>query len=312
MHDILSSKYLGRNINRKLLDRKFDLLYAPAVSASLAFLETDIPMIYHSDAMFRLAQNYYRDYSDLSASNSSAGELLKQRSLEKSKRVVFASSWAKRSAIIDYGICAEKIEVIPFVPNIKTIPSSSEINYKKSDTLRLLFVSADWECKGGRKVIEIYSILRRWYPNCHFRLVGGIPDEQVEDPNIEVLGFINKNNATELARLISIYLDSDFLILPTKAEVAGVVFAEASAPGVPCLTYDTGGTAEYVVKDVNGFIFPPLSDERAFADAIASVYDDPMRCQALRESTRKKYENEFSQEQWLDRFERMLNHAGIV
>lgn len=45
----------------------------------------------------------------------------------------------------------------------------------------------------------------------------------------------------------------NFLLLPTIAECAGIVFAEASGYGIPSITYDTGGVGTYVIDGINGF-----------------------------------------------------------
>jgi glycosyltransferase involved in cell wall biosynthesis len=311
MHMLFYSRALGWATRMKLRNRKFDVLYLPAGSASLAFLKTDISIVYHSDTTFRLVHGYYREYSRLSKRNANSGEILEQRSLHKSTRIILTSDWAKRSAVEDYGVKPEKIEVIPFVPNIESIPPISEIHFGKTDSLNLLFVGADWKRKGGSKAIAIYRLLKTRYGNCRLRLVGGTPDETIDDPGIEYLGFINKNDPVALARLCSLYLDSDFFLLPTSAESSAVVYTEASAFGVPILTFDTGGVANYVEDNVNGFRFPPGTQPSVFAEVITTIYENPARFESLRRSTRQKYENEFSSTTWLARFAKMLAEMGI-
>lgn len=312
MHAVSYSKYLCRNVMRQLKEERFDLLYAPAGSGSIAFLETDTPIIYHSDSTFRLAHDYNRDFSNLSKHNLEGGELLERLALKKATKIILASSWAKRSAIDDYEIESGKIATIPFVPNLEKVPCDTEIRYEKSESLNLLFVGTNWRRKGGPTVLRIYRILKQRYPHCRLTIVGDSPDSRTDNPDINICGFLDKKDPVQRQRLYSIYLGTDFFILPTQFDAAGIVFCEASSFGVPCLTFDTGGTGEYVENKINGFTFPPGAAESEFADAIASVYDDPIRFKSLRESTRRKYEKEFTRDRWLDRFGQLLEGAEIV
>jgi glycosyltransferase involved in cell wall biosynthesis len=61
--------------------------------------------------------------------------------------------------------------------------------------------------------------------------------------------------------------------LPTKAEASAIVFCEATAFGVPIVTYDTGGTAEYVKKGINGLCLHRDSGAADFASAIRTLLD---------------------------------------
>lgn len=310
-HAVSLSKRIGRTLSRKLRDRHYDLLFASAASSSLAFLETDIPIIYLSDTTFHLVNDYYGKYSNLSNRNVEDGELIERRALEKATRVILSSGWARESAIHDYGINPAKIHVIPFAPNIERIPAASEVRYGKSDSLNLLFVGIDWKRKGGSTAIKIHELLKERYPQCRLRLVGGMPDEEISDPRIEPYGFLDKNDRESLEKLCSLYLDTDFLVHPTQAEAAGIVFAESAAFGVPSLTYKTGGVADYVQNDVNGFIFPAGTSEAAFVEAISAVYDDPLKYEALRKSTRQMFEQNFSRGRWVERFDAICDSLKL-
>ncbi|WP_270350498.1 glycosyltransferase [Ligilactobacillus salivarius] len=55
------------------------------------------------------------------------------------------------------------------------------------------------------------------------------------------------------------------MLLPTRAECAGIVFNEASAFGVPSLSVDTGGVADYVKNNINGYRMPLSANGEDFA-----------------------------------------------
>jgi len=63
---------------------------------------------------------------------------------------------------------------------------------------------------------------------------------------VEVFGFINKDSESGEQKLIELFKSADFLVLSTRAEAARIVFSEASALGLPSVTYATGSATDHV------------------------------------------------------------------
>ena len=84
-----------------------------------------------------------------------------------------------------------------------------------------------------------------------------------------------------MQRLIQLFRGADFLILPTKAEAAGIVFSEASAYGLPSVTYATGGVTDYVRSGVNGVCIDPGGTAADFAAEIQRMLESPARIRGL-------------------------------
>ena len=59
--------------------------------------------------------------------------------------------------------------------------------------------------------------------------------------------------------------------MPTKAECAGMAFAEARAYGIPSFTFNTGGVLNYVINGLNGYTLPLGSFEEEFEKIIKEV-----------------------------------------
>ena len=91
-----------------------------------------------------------------------------------------------------------------------------------------------------------------------------------ELPFVRWLGFLSRD---ELARL---YASADLCVLPSHTETCGLVALEAMASGIPVIAADAGGLRESVRHGVNGLLVPPF-DARGFAEAIASLVNDPSR-----------------------------------
>ena len=58
------------------------------------------------------------------------------------------------------------------------------------------------------------------------------------------------------------------MLLPTKAECAGIAFCEASAYGLPVFTYETGGIPNYIQNGVNGYMLSIGSNGEDFGRKI--------------------------------------------
>jgi len=70
------------------------------------------------------------------------------------------------------------------------------------------------------------------------------------------------------------YRTSDIFILPSRAECSAIVLAEAAAFGLPVLTCDTGGLADYVSNGANGFRLPVEDDGTLFAEKAKAILAD--------------------------------------
>jgi glycosyltransferase involved in cell wall biosynthesis len=68
-----------------------------------------------------------------------------------------------------------------------------------------------------------------------------------------------------------------------------MVFAEANAFGVPCITRRVGGIPSIIRDDVNGRMFNPDSPARQYAQYVAGVFADRARYRELAHTSRVEY-----------------------
>jgi glycosyltransferase involved in cell wall biosynthesis len=137
-------------------------------------------------------------------------------------------------------------------------------------------------------------------------IIGCRPPVTVNDKNIVVIPFINKNIREEADRLYKILHQTDFLLLPTRAECAGVVFCEASAFGIPSITTDTGGVSTYVENGINGFVLPISAGAGAYTDKILDLYNNDDTYRQLCISSRNKFETALNWDAWGKSFESVV------
>jgi glycosyltransferase involved in cell wall biosynthesis len=298
-HSLFWARHHARHFQRQLAGRRFDVIFAPVASSIIPFLETDIPVITLSDATFAAMEGYYEDYSDLLASSRRAGHTLERLTLGRSARAVYPSPWAAESAVRDYGIARDRVAVYPFGANLDVPPTREEaLERHRGEECRLLFLGRDWERKGGGIALEALGELEQLGYATTLTVVGCRPPEGVSHPRMEVVPFVDKNDPAGRLRFRQILLSTDFLILPTRAECYGYVFAEASAFGVFSFTTDTGGVPGAVADGENGRLLAPSTGGAEWARAIAEQFSDEHRYRQGKIRARDAFEERLNWDAW--------------
>ena len=273
---------------------KADAIFCPAKSSSIAYTNLNIPIIYLTDATFSQMIDYYEHLTNLSKLTVYEGERIEQRAIDKSSFVICASSWTQESIIKEYKKSKRKTKVIPFGANIDEIVSTEKIE----NQIKLLFCGIDWNRKGGTVAVETVKELQSRNINAHLYIVGCKSPQEYTEFFIHSIGFLDKNKENEREQLKKIYSNMNFLLLPTVAECAGIVFAEASGYGIPSITYDTGGVGTYVIDGVNGFKLPKGSSYLEFADCIERCIKERNLYERLCSEARKYYASSLNWETW--------------
>jgi glycosyltransferase involved in cell wall biosynthesis len=297
------AKYFSKQLQKDLKKRPVDVLFVSASSQLIAYLETDIPIIYMTDATFQQLEGYYPYFSNLARYNIRQGIELDKKAFQHSAHCMLASEWNKNSAIQDYGINAEKISVVPCGANMDRVPAAEELRSNQTGKCNLLFLGVEWERKGGEIALETFRLLKQKGVDPHLYIIGCVPPHDLtQEKKITVIPFLDKNKKEDFQQLHAIFLETDILLLPTRAECAGVVFSEASAYGIPSITTDTGGVGTYIKNGVNGFALPPQASAVAYAEKISQLFADKQSFQNLKLSSRKYYEKNLNWDLWGKRF----------
>lgn len=263
-----------------------------------AYLETDLPTIFWTDATFASMLGYYDSFSRLAPVSLRAGHEVERQALSRCSLAVYSSHWAARSAEVDYGAPTERLIILPFGANLDPMPTPDEvrasIETKSSPNghavCELSCVAVDWKRKGVDLAVGVALELTRLGIPSRLRIVGCHPPAGTTLPaNVELVGFLDKNLAAEQARLQGIYRTSHFFLLPTRAEAFGVVLSESCSSGVPCLTTEAGGLPDVIHNGVNGQRFALEAPAEAYAAWIAAMWRDPQRYRELAATTLEDY-----------------------
>lgn len=291
----IGSKLFYKKINKNL--DNYDIIVAFFCGDYLYRIKTKRPIIYVSDTTFPAMIDYYKPWTNLFKWNINAGNRIEQKSLENANQLIFCSDWAAMSAKQDLGQ-DKKINVLELGANIDEKDLSLETK-KISTPINLIFFGVDWERKGGEIAVECLNWLNNNNIPTILHIIGIKNLPQIHKDNNKIInhGFLDKNNKDDYNKIINVLNKGHFLILPTKAECAGIVFSEASAFGLPSLTYKTGGTTNYVINNKNGYTLDLNKDGNEFGKVIKKIIDNK-EYNKLSENTVKIYKEKLNWNKW--------------
>lgn len=271
-HSRISGLIKSKSIKKDL--SQYDLIFIPGQVDIVASIKTKTPIMYMTDGTIPLMIDYY--WFGFTKRSIKEAKKVELKALHNSKYNIFSSNWAKSSAEKDYNINSSKLFMIPFGANIDEKDISYSNRNVSSKKITLLFSGVNWERKGGNIAVDTVKELRKNGYDAKLLICGMKQlDKDIADlPYVENLGFLNKEDPTQYKRYIDAFSKADFFILPTKAECSAIVFNEASSFGLPSLTYDTGGLAEYVYDGINGYRLPIDATEQDFSSKIIDIINN--------------------------------------
>ena len=306
-HSIFLSKGYAKYFNNKLQGKEFDFIIAPAASCELAFIETGIPIIYVTDGTFAGCINYHDVLMNLSKKSILEGNLIEQKAISKSSRVIVSSQWAADSVISDYKYDRIKLKTISFGANFEKLPVAGEINFSLPEKWHLLFVGVYWESKGGEIAYNCFKQLIDKGYNVELTILGCLVPEQFHHHQIKMIPFIDKNASDGFDKLYTVFKMQHFLILPTRFDCTPIVINEASAFGIPGLVANTGGVAGHLKNEINGFLIDYNDNGTGYTEIIEKFIHAPNQYLTLRKSTREYYDTNLNWNNWKDNLEIILN-----
>lgn len=307
-HYIPIAKGYAKSVDMDLV-RQCDYLFFPFAGQIYSFMNTNVPFIYFSDATLHLMVGYY--WKNLSDKSIMMAESLEEKACKNAFVNIRSSNWALESTINDCHSSQEKCFVLELGANIdkKDIVPVEPYN---GGQFNVLFSGVDWERKGGDIAVETVRILRDMGIDAHL-IVAGPQSIPIKNSGqfVEFVGFLDKNNEGDYKRYVELYRRSHIFLLPTKAECSAIVFCEAAAFGLPCYTYNTGGTTNYAINDYNGYAFPLNANAINFADKIINDIQAG-RLPIYHENAFRLSQEKLSWEAWAKGFSRIMTQVDTA
>lgn len=284
---------------RKIRAVSPDVVFAPAGSTFAWSVPDGVPLVYASDATFRLVENYHPNYRKLSHAAREIAERLERDTIARADLVLYPSEWAAESAVRDYGADRARVHVIPWGANLEEAPDrASVLGCRKPGPCRLLFIGAKWEEKGADIAVETLAELRDRGVEAELAICGCTPPSPVTQDGLTIIPYLDKNDREQRTRLDQLYRDADFFLLPTRADCYGIVFCEAAAHGVPSIAPATGGVPCAIRDGETGIVMPPDARKADYATVIAETFANPGRLARLRQSSRDAFEARLNWRAW--------------
>lgn len=298
-HNLLASRALGREFARRLKHGDYDIIYAPLASTEIAYLETNLPIVYLTDMTFASGKSYYNSFSNLLPFTDREGATIEKKATTRATAIVAPSDWVTKSFHADYGYDASRLHVVSYGANLEDPPMRDvALAQRDVSACRLLLLGVSWERKGGPLALETLKMLLASGVKAELLICGCKPPAGVSHPAMRVLPFLRKDNPAEALELRNLLLTSTFLIVPSEAEAWGFVFGEASACGLPSVTRDTGGISSVVRDGVNGLLLSEDAGPAEYAVRIREVLDNPERYREMCISSRNEYETRLNWDSW--------------
>lgn len=278
-------------IETALAPLQCDVVFSPG-TVPLAYLRTDRPIVFWTDATFAGMVDFYPAFSNLCRETLRNGNDMEQKALSRSRLAIYSSEWAANSALRNYDVDPKKIKVVPFGANIECRRNMKDIHRliseKNMDVCRLLFVGVDWHRKGGDMALEVAARLNRKGLPTELHVVGCQPP--IAPPDfVQLHGFVSKRTEAGRKKLDELFSSAHFLIVPSRAECAAVAFAEASSFGLPSLATAVGGIPTVIRDDHNGHTFSLTSDAEEYCEYIVKIMSRRGNYENLAISSFKEY-----------------------
>ncbi|MBO2009529.1 glycosyltransferase family 4 protein [Hymenobacter negativus] len=314
---VFISRWYARIFGRKLAKQHFDLLVAPASFTEIAYLRTDVPVVYIEDSTLNQLIDFYPGLSQLLPVSKKELNYIEKRALNMASLVCYSSDWAAQSAREDYGTPVDKIVVIPFGSNYPDPPTREQAQHytpAPDGSCRLFLLGGEWGRKGGAIAYDTMLALQKRGIPATLTVVGCRPPdpENYTNPGFRTIPFLNMGVPADRDQLHELFSTADFFLLPSRAECAAIAFCDANSFGLPVFTTDVGGIASFVQPGVNGYMLPLAATGEDFATQMQKILADPALYQHLRKQSRAQYEALLNWDHWASSLWQALEEKNLL
>ena len=274
---IQRARIIGADITQQIatLQRPLDVLFGICISTPLYGIETNLPIVYCSDATARLIMRTYSGKRRTAGKNR-AHEELEQSALSRVDAAIFPSNYALESAVDDYGLPRERAHLVPLGASVR--PDAHDTIFAdlpSRERLELIIVAADPVRKRLDLCVEVTRVLadRGWNVTLHS--IGGHTRAAAAYERVRIHGRLSMADPIDREIHKAMLRRSHFMLLPSVGEMFGIAPAEAAHFGRPSLVSAVGGLTSVVRHGETGLCIPVDAPAEVYADEIARITEDP-------------------------------------
>lgn len=137
--------------------------------------------------------------------------------------------------------------------------------------------------KGFDYLIDAWALVAKKHPEWHLDIFGDGPDRKILQERINTYNLQEKiilQGKTD--NIEKEYVSHSIYVMSSRAEGFGLVLVEASACGLPLISYDCNyGPNEIIVDGKNGILVSPVGDVKGLSDAIIYLIEDSDKRKAM-------------------------------
>lgn len=191
-------------------------------------------------------------------------------------------------------------------PNgITEMEEGDKTNIGKHD-FHILFLSNMMKAKGVWDLLDACTIIKKNGLSFKCDFIGKWSD-------INEITFNEKVRECNLSHYVKAYgvkyskdkqpffKNADCFVLPTHNECFPLVLLEAMQQGIPCISTNEGGIPDIIENEETGYIVSKHNPQE-LAEKITLLIKNPELCKQIGEAGKKKFEKEFTIEQFEKRF----------
>jgi len=224
--------------------------------------------------------------------------------MKRSDALIAVSKYTVDELTELYGIDEKKIHVIyngVDVQKFKPKPNKAELRREfglEEETKIVLFVGRLYHRKGLEILLRSIPPVLQEFSNVKFVISGkGFKQKEeslrklakqldIED-HVSFLGYVPDE------KLPNLYATSDIFVLPAIYENFPFAILEAQSTGLPVISTEVGGIAEFLVDNENGFLIKP-GDPTQLTQRVLTLLQDPKLAKEMGMYGRKLIEEKFS------------------
>jgi len=240
---------------------------------------------------------------------------------------VIAVSPLGKDLLIRAGVPETKIEVISNGVDISRFRVIDPGDFRErmgipSDAVVMLFVGRLQPEKSIETLIRATALLAPRFPKLFVLIIGGgnLKDElEALSRNLKVDTRVIFAGRLSESQLVPAYNASDIFVLPSLAELEGMVVLEAMACGTPVVAYARGAVPEIVKDGITGFLVNPSNDDirgdwtitqtgqKGITEAVKRIYAmEEEDYETMRGNCRKLVEKKFDINTMVDDYYRLF------
>ncbi len=236
------------------------------------------------------------------------------------RRIIAVSSRIKDEIVASYGTDPGRIHVVPNGVDLEAFHPRERAVRRARVRARLglgeapviLFVGYEYVRKGLRFLLEALARMRT--REARLVVIGKPPTPHARRQMARHRVMERVTFTGPVPDVEAYYAAADVFAFPTLYEAFGLVIAEAMASGLPVLTTDVAGAAEWLTHDRDAVLIASPPDPERIAEELDGLLEDTQRRERLGAAARATAERCWSKSAVADRvlqiYEEVLAGAG--